>query len=123
MQIVRSSPAFFMNKFSVKNKQQNSNAMICKSLFVLSAHHLPPTKKPNAAQRNFKKDQKKQNKQQDSQKVQFHAICCPSSPPRRARSALTSDTYCRPSRNGIKYIKSPSVGSLIHPCIGIALSW
>ena len=52
----------------------------------------------------------------------YHAMCCPSSPPLRARSALTSDTYCSPSRNGIRYMRSLSVGSLIHPCIGIALS-
>lgn len=52
----------------------------------------------------------------------YDTICCPSSPPLNASSALTSDTYWRPSRNGIRCCRSLSVGSLIQPCIGIALS-
>jgi hypothetical protein len=52
----------------------------------------------------------------------FYAICFPSSPPRSARKARTSVTYCKPSNNGTKCRRSLSVGSLIQPSIGIALS-
>jgi hypothetical protein len=44
------------------------------------------------------------------------------SPRRRDRSARTSVTYCIASRMGIKWRRSLSVGSLIQPSIGIALS-
>lgn len=49
-------------------------------------------------------------------------MCWPSSPPLRAKRARTSETYWRPSKNGIRCCKSLSVGSFIQPCIGIALS-
>lgn len=52
-----------------------------------------------------------------------HAICCPSSPPRSARRARTSETHWRPSRSGTRCNRSLSVGSLIHPWIGMALSF
>ena len=53
----------------------------------------------------------------------FYAHCAASISPRlSAKSALTSVTYCRPSSKGIRCSRSLSVGSLIHPSIGIALS-
>ena len=51
-----------------------------------------------------------------------YAICCPSSPPRNARRARTSDTYWRPSSSGTRCRRSLSVGSLIQPWMGMALS-
>ena len=44
------------------------------------------------------------------------------SPRRSARRARTSVTYCRPSRIGMRFRRSLSVGSLIQPSMGIALS-
>lgn len=41
---------------------------------------------------------------------------------RSASNARTSVTYCKPSSSGIKWSKPLSVGSLIQPSIGIALS-
>ena len=49
-------------------------------------------------------------------------MCWPSSPPLSAKRARTSETYWRPSKNGMRCCKSLSVGSFIQPCIGIALS-
>lgn len=51
----------------------------------------------------------------------LHYACC-ACPCLSANSALTSVTYCSPSRRGIRYINSLSVGSLIQPSMGIALS-
>ena len=44
------------------------------------------------------------------------------SPLRNARRARTSVTYCSASRTGIRCRRSLSVGSLIQPSMGIALS-
>ena len=44
------------------------------------------------------------------------------SPLRNARSARTSVTYCKASSMGMRWRRSLSVGSLIQPSIGIALS-
>lgn len=52
----------------------------------------------------------------------YTTMCWPSSPPLSAKRARTSDTYWRPSKNGMRCCKSLSVGSFIQPCIGIALS-
>ena len=54
--------------------------------------------------------------------LRYIVICFPSSPPRRARKARTSVTYWRPSKSGTRWRRSLSVGSLIHPSMGIALS-
>lgn len=43
-------------------------------------------------------------------------------PRRSASNARTSVTYCKPSNSGIRCSKSWSVGSLIQPSMGIALS-
>lgn len=48
-------------------------------------------------------------------------VAC-TSPLRSASSARTSVAYCNASSMGIKCIRSVSVGSLIHPSIGMALS-
>ena len=57
----------------------------------------------------------------------FHSYKCESgyastSPRRRASSARTSVTYCNASNMGIRCSRPLSVGSLIQPSIGIALS-
>jgi len=44
------------------------------------------------------------------------------SPLRSARSARTSVTYCNASRIGMRWSRPLSVGSLIQPSIGMALS-
>ena len=44
------------------------------------------------------------------------------SPIRRASNARTSVAYCRPSSKGIRCNRWLSVGSLIQPSIGMALS-
>lgn len=54
--------------------------------------------------------------------VSSYDMCWPSSPPRRASNARTSETYWSPSRRGTRCRRSLSVGSLIQPCIGMALS-
>ena len=43
-------------------------------------------------------------------------------PSRSASSARTSVTYCKPSSSGIRCSRSWSVGSLIQPSMGMALS-
>ena len=43
-------------------------------------------------------------------------------PSRSASNARTSVTYCKPSRSGMRCSRSLSVGSLIQPSIGMALS-
>lgn len=54
--------------------------------------------------------------------LHVYAMCCPSSPPRNASNARTSCTYCKPSSIGTRCMRSVSVGSLIQPWMGIALS-
>jgi hypothetical protein len=57
----------------------------------------------------------------EKEELEYHVLrsACPS---RNARRARTSVTYCRPSRRGTRCKRSLSVGSLIQPSIGIALS-
>jgi hypothetical protein len=43
-------------------------------------------------------------------------------PSRSASSARTSVAYCKPSSSGMRCSKSWSVGSLIQPSMGMALS-
>ena len=49
-------------------------------------------------------------------------VLASASPLLSANNALTSDTYCNASNRGIKCSKSLSVGSLIQPSMGMALS-
>src|SRR2546421_4270622 len=53
--------------------------------------------------------------------INFHSYTS-ASPLLSASNALTSVTYCSASSRGIKCSKSLSVGSLIQPSIGMALS-
>src|SRR2546429_5312559 len=53
--------------------------------------------------------------------INFHCYTS-ASPLLSASNALTSVTYCSASSKGIKCNKSLSVGSLIQPSIGMALS-
>lgn len=53
---------------------------------------------------------------------QSSVYACCACPCRKANKARTSVQYCRPSSRGIRCRSSLSVGSLIHPSMGIALS-
>ena len=53
---------------------------------------------------------------------QAYLYACCACPCLSASKALTSVTYCRPSNSGIRCRSSWSVGSLIQPSMGIALS-
>lgn len=59
----------------------------------------------------------------DGHNVQIDSYAATSaSPRRRANRARTSVTYCSASSMGIRWSRSLSVGSLIQPSIGMALS-